>query len=103
MSKNSKRARLSAVPYRTRDRVVISTRYKGALGEKIHGRFGTVAKVAYGPKHRPAKFVWVQLDDEPVTSLVLTFAEELDREASLPVDTDALRSTVQTFAQGHPQ
>lgn len=65
--------------YRVGDRVVISEHYSGAVGPSIHGRAGAVHKVAYPPK-KGGKIIWVHLDGEPVTSVVLCFADELDRE-----------------------
>lgn len=74
----SNRARRTE-PYRVGDRVVITPNYSGAVGPSIHGRAGAVHKVVYPPK-KGGKIIWVRLDGEPVTSVVLCFADELDRE-----------------------
>lgn len=74
----SNRARRTE-PYRVGDRVVVTPNYSGAVGPSIHGRAGAVHKVVYPPK-KGGKIIWVHLDGEPVTSVVLCFADELDRE-----------------------
>lgn len=59
------------------DRVIVTDRYRGAVGASIHGRAGSVHKVSY---RNGGKFIWVRLDNETVLQTVLCFADELDRE-----------------------
>lgn len=59
------------------DRVIVTDRYRGAVGASIHGRAGSVHKVSY---RNGGKFIWVRLDNESVLQTVLCFADELDRE-----------------------
>lgn len=59
------------------DRVIVTDRYRGAVGASIHGRAGSVHKVSY---RNGGKFIWVRLDNESVLQTVLCFASELDRE-----------------------
>lgn len=82
MSKRSRRNRV----FKKGDRVIISQRYKGAVGPKVHGRAGVIHKVSYPPGG--GKFVLVHLDGESVLSVILTFADELDREPA-PADVVA--------------
>lgn len=59
------------------DRVIVTDRYRGAVGASIHGCAGSVHKVSY---RNGGKFIWVRLDTESVLQIVLCFADELDRE-----------------------
>lgn len=84
MSKRSRRNRV----FKKGDRVIISQRYKGAVGPKVHGRAGVVHRVMYPTGG--GKFVLVHLDGESVLSVILTFADELDREPASPAPADVV-------------
>lgn len=64
-------------PYKKGDRVIVTDRYRGAVGASIHNQHGAVHKISY---RNGGKFIWVKLDGETVLQTVLCFADELDRE-----------------------